>query len=129
MQSSTKLLIVGILMVLGSAGYYYYTTNGVQVSPDSSLTASSFSGTLGGGASVGSNVLALLSQIKGLSIDTNFFQSPSYTSLIDFSVVIPPENVGKSNPFVPLGGYVAPTTPTAPTTPQPRVATTTVSKK
>ena len=108
MQSSTKSLIVGIIMVLGSAGYYFYSLNGVQVSPDSSLTATPFGGTLGGNASVGSDVLSLLSQIRGLNIDTSFFQNAMYTSLIDFSVVIPPENVGKLNPFIPLGGYVQP---------------------
>ncbi len=106
MQSSGKSFIVGIILVVGAVIYYFYQAGGAPVSPDSSLTSTSGSSLILGGGSggVGSEVLALLSTIRGLNIDTSFFQSPMYLSLTDFTVIIPVENVGKANPFVPLGG-------------------------
>jgi len=111
--------IIGILIVVCAVGYYFYNaSNTAPASPDSSLTLTT-AGANGDG-SVGSNVLSLLSEIKGLNIDTSFFQTSVYESLTDFSVTIPSEPVGKSNPFLPLNGSVisvpAPTTLTATST-------------
>jgi hypothetical protein len=106
MQSSSKMpAIIGILLVVCAVGYYFYTTSNAPVSSDSSLTLTT---TSGGGGSVGSDVLSLLSEIKSLNIDTSFFQTPVYESLTDFSVTIPSEPVGKSNPFLPLPGSTLP---------------------
>jgi hypothetical protein len=114
MQSSSKMpAIIGILLVVCAVGYYFYSTSNAPVSSDSSLTLTTVGASSGG--SVGSNVLSLLSEIKGLNIDTSFFQTPVYESLTDFSVTIPSEPVGKSNPFTPLYGS-APSASTTSTT-------------
>ena len=103
MQSTSKIpAIIGILLVVCAVGYYFYSTSNAPVSSDSSLTLTTT--TSGGNGEVGSDVLSLLSEIKGLNIDTSFFQTPVYESLTDFSVTIPSEPVGKSNPFEPLTG-------------------------
>lgn len=109
MQPTSKApAIVGVLLVIGAVFYYFYTaSNAVPVSPESSLSISS--GLAGaGGATVGADVLNLLSQIKGLNIDTSFFQSSTYESLNDFSVTIPAEPVGKADPFIPIPGAAVP---------------------
>jgi hypothetical protein len=112
MQSSSKLpAVIGILLVIGAAFYYYYSylpSATAPVSPDSSLTVTSSGTSAPGGAVVGSDVLALLNEISGLNIDTSFFRTQVYQSLTDFTVTIPPEPVGKSNPFSPLPGYALP---------------------
>ncbi|MEK9177793.1 MAG: hypothetical protein AAB777_01580 [Patescibacteria group bacterium] len=54
---------------------------------------------------IGSQVLSLLNQIQSLRIDPTLFQSAVYKSLQDFSVNIPPEGVGRDNPFAPIPGY------------------------
>lgn len=111
MQSNSKLPIaIGIILVIAAVGYYFYSNSNPPVNPDSSLTSTPGSGTETG-SSVGSNVLSLLAEIKGLNIDTTFFQTPVYESLTDFSVTIPSEPVGKSNPFLPLPGSVLPAVP------------------
>jgi hypothetical protein len=112
MQSSSKMpAIIGILLVVCAVGYYFYSTSNAPVSSDSSLTLTTSS--TGGGGPVGSDVLSLLSEINGLNIDTSFFQTPVYESLTDFSVTIPSEPVGKSNPFMPLYGSALPNVSTS----------------
>ncbi len=54
---------------------------------------------------IGSQVLNLLGQIQSLRIDPTIFDSAVYKSLQDFSVNIPPEGVGRDNPFAPIPGY------------------------
>jgi hypothetical protein len=58
--------------------------------------------------SVGSSELSLLNQIRSLRIDTALFNDAAFRSLVDYSVAITPENVGRPNPFAPLPGESAP---------------------
>jgi hypothetical protein len=88
--------IGAIILVLGAIGYYFYS-GGSAAPTSSSFTVSSDNSV------VGSDVLSLLDQIQSLRIDTTLFQSPVYQSLTDFTVPIPPENIGKANPFLPIG--------------------------
>ena len=61
-------------------------------------------------ANVGTDVLTLLNQIQSLRIDKSIFESPEYQSLNDFSVAIPPQPVGRPNPFAPIPGFTPPST-------------------
>jgi hypothetical protein len=92
--------IGAIVLVLAAIGYYFYS-GGSAPAASSSFTISSAT------TSVGTDVVNLLNQIKSLRIDTSLFQAPVYESLTDFSVMVPPESIGKSNPFIPLGGSSA----------------------
>ncbi len=60
----------------------------------------------GGKESIGADVLGLLNQIQSLKIDSSIFRSAVYKSLQDFSVEVPPEGVGRDNPFAPFPGYI-----------------------
>lgn len=53
---------------------------------------------------VGNEIITALNQIEALILDRSLFADPVYRSLKDRSQIIPPEPVGKANPFDPIGG-------------------------
>jgi len=96
-QNSHLPEIIAIVLVVAAVGYYFYSSSSSNTTTSSSFTVSTAT------SSVGASVLALLSQVSSLKIDTSLFQSPVYQSLTDFTQPIPTEPIGKSNPFV-VGG-------------------------
>lgn len=52
---------------------------------------------------VGAEIIQALNQIERLQLDRAIFSDPVYKSLVDRSQPIPPEPVGKDNPFGPIG--------------------------
>jgi len=92
-QKSFLPQIIAIVLVVGAIGYYFYSSSNSNNSSNSSFTVSTAT------SSVGAYVLGLLSQISSLQINTALFQSPVYQSLTDFTVQVPPEPIGKANPF------------------------------
>lgn len=94
-KSSAKsvLVLVAVLIVIG--GIYFYMSG---TPADTSQVTEETGGDAGAG-DVGADVLVLLNQIKKLTIDKSFFASPVFTSLVDHTVPIYPQNVGKPNPF------------------------------
>jgi hypothetical protein len=102
--SSTKSTIT-ILVVIALAGLGYFWWSG-----NNTPSSSSISGTDASQAAVGVQVLNLLNQIQSLNIDTSLFSDPAFRTLVDYSVTIPPVNVGRPNPFAPIPGFKS-TTP------------------
>jgi len=99
--SKTKTyLTVGIIVVVLVIAYLYFT-GGSSPSAASLLQSST--------ASVGSEDLALLNQVRSIHIDTTLFSSPVYQSLQDYSVPIDPQNVSRPDPFAPIPGVPNPT--------------------
>ena len=50
------------------------------------------------------DLLALLLSLKTLDIDVSLFSDDRFRSLTDFSVELIPQQVGRQNPFLPIGG-------------------------
>ena len=50
----------------------------------------------------GEEILRLLSMLKGIDIDVNFFNDPLFRSLEDFSIQLPIADIGVPNPFAPF---------------------------
>lgn len=50
----------------------------------------------------GEEILKLLSILKDVDIDADFFSNPLFKSLEDFSVQLPIADIGVSNPFAPF---------------------------
>lgn len=50
------------------------------------------------------DLLTLLLSLKTLEIDTSIFSDDRFKSLIDFSVELVPQPIGRPNPFLPLEG-------------------------
>ena len=94
-KSSKKPIII-LVVVLACAGlaYFYFTgtptdtTSGLNSAP--SLETENIQGM---------RVLTLLNQITSLHIEPEFFTTASYSSLVDHTVPIYDQNVGKANPF------------------------------
>jgi hypothetical protein len=94
-NKNTIIIIIGLIVV--ALGYFFM--KGGSTVDDSAL--------LQGDVSVmsdnsGAQVLALLNQINAIEIDPSIFNSAVYRTLRDFSVPIPPQNVGRPNPFEPV---------------------------
>jgi hypothetical protein len=99
-QSSNKTWIwIAIIVIVTVIGYFYFY--GASAPAASPLVQSSSADS----EAVGSQVLTLLNQIQSLNIDTSIFSDPGFLTLRDYSVAIPPENVGRANPFAPLPGF------------------------
>lgn len=97
----SKKTMITILVVLVLAVIYLYFLG------DEGPTASSLLvGTEVGG--IGATELSLLNQMKSLHIDTSLFSDPAYEALVDYSVAIQPEPVGRPDPFAPVNGVSNP---------------------
>jgi flagellar basal body-associated protein FliL len=96
-SSKKSWIILGVVVVIALIAYFYYT--GGQVSPAAGTLVTSDSS-----AVVGAQVLDLLSEISTLKIDTSLFSDRAYQTLVDHTVPIPAQQVGRVNPFAPLPG-------------------------
>jgi hypothetical protein len=94
-SSKTPIVILVIILLIG-AGFYFYT----NATPSDTNSLTSDDSSTSEAALAGSKVLTLLNQITSLKIDTSLFKSPVYTSLMDHTVPIYEQPVGKPNPFL-----------------------------
>ncbi|HEY9583932.1 MAG TPA: hypothetical protein VJI66_03160 [Candidatus Paceibacterota bacterium] len=89
-----------VIIIIALFLYFYY-----KGSPDtdtaSSLESSNIEG-LEDAQVIGSRVLILLNQINALKIDASVFNSAIYESLVDYTIAIPEQPVGRPNPFAPV---------------------------
>ena len=53
---------------------------------------------------VDQELIALLLELRGIDLDETIFKDMVFLSLQDFSQVLVPEPVGRTNPFAPYGG-------------------------
>jgi len=105
-SSNKKTWIIGISIVVVLGGIWYFYTSGGSGSSTSQLVSSSPGGD-DATAVVGANVLGILNSISSINIDTSIFSSEAYQSLVDYSIAVPAQPVGRPNPFAPTGGIVA----------------------
>ncbi|MEW5908149.1 MAG: hypothetical protein AB1643_03185 [Patescibacteria group bacterium] len=109
----TKILIIILIIILIGAGIYYFTSDNKDESAVTSnvavITENGNTGPLSETETTkmnipeeGKNILNLLNQIKGVILDTDFFQSSAFKNLIDFSVELTSQPLGRDNPFAPL---------------------------
>lgn len=52
---------------------------------------------------VGEDVVQLNSTLQAVTLDSSLFTSAAYRGLIDFSVEVPVQPMGRKNPFNPIG--------------------------
>ena len=99
-------LIIGIVVVVvGCLAFYLFSGSST---PDITSVNPV-------GGSSGSQLLDLLNQSKSITLDLSIFSDPVFQSLVDSNQPIPPQPVGRSNPFLPLAASA--TTKTAVKTP------------
>lgn len=102
-QNSSKktLLIVIVIVIISLSVFFYY--KGSPTDSNISSVQSSGSPESVDAQIVGTRVLSLLNQISELKIDSSIFSSAVYKTLIDYTVEIPTQDVGRLNPFAPIG--------------------------
>jgi hypothetical protein len=90
-------ILLGVLLL---AGLYVYTQYFMKPA-SATLTESDNSATLSG------DILITIQKLHTITLDNSLFSDPAFQSLSDFGVTIPPEAVGRRNPFLPIGGIGA----------------------
>ncbi len=109
MTKNVKIIVaisIGIVVVVAG---YFYMTSGSAPSSDQGVVAVSSDDIQN---QIGKQLLSTLDNIKGITLDKDFVESPLFLSLQDFSIPISPQPVGRTNPFAPVGGSVAPVSST-----------------
>lgn len=102
-SSSKKTVIVFIIILAISGLLYFYSIGTPSDNSVSSLDVSLPPDAIAGNI-VGSRALVLLREISTLKIDPDFFRGAVYKSLLDYTIEVPPQNVGRVNPFQPFPG-------------------------
>jgi hypothetical protein len=92
-SSNLGVFVIIILILCAGVAYWGLTKND---SLDAALITDPNSAAV---APEGADVAALLNQIRSLNIDGSLFESDSYHSLYDFTIEVPIQPVGRSNPF------------------------------
>jgi amino acid permease len=88
-------IVIGILVVF--VGLVVYLNFFAGVSGEALLATSEAD------SPISKELLVTLSSLHTLTLDTSIFANPVFNSLTNFGVELPPENVGRRNPFLPAG--------------------------
>lgn len=83
-----------VLLLLGFLGYQLFISEPAVLQDADILSDTGIAG---------QDVLVLVDQLERISIDQNFFLSPLFGNLRDFSQTVLPEARGRINPFAAIG--------------------------
>lgn len=90
-------LIILVIVVIGFVAYNIFVVG--NNNDDAALVSVSAANA----DTSGGELLILLNTLRAIDLDTSIFQNSEFRGLIDFSIDINPEPVGRSNPFAPIG--------------------------
>lgn len=102
MSRKNKVILIILLVILAFFGYRFMFKKGAS-SGKSDLAVDSGTGASGQSA-IGRDLIVTISKLKSLNLDDALFKDPIFNNLSDFSVPLIPQEVGRSNPFSPIGG-------------------------
>lgn len=127
-SKATAIALVAII-VISFGLFFYYFQKDASDDPDSLLETTN-SDESNEARAASDRIVKILNQVSALQIDDKIFKTAVYKSLVDYSVQIPEQNVGRVNPFAPVSGIVtsAPAVVT-PTVVTPAVAPAQAKKK
>lgn len=91
--------LIGLLLLVGLFFVYANFIKGTDNDP--LLTSTQVAGV--DGSAAGEEIILILSEVNRIRLDTSLFENEKFKSLIDRRVEIEPENVGRVNPFDPIG--------------------------
>ncbi|HEY4503878.1 MAG TPA: hypothetical protein VJJ28_02115 [Candidatus Paceibacterota bacterium] len=104
-SSKKPIIIVIVILTLIALTYFYFSGSPTDSSPSLTSDESAKSSA----QIVGAQVLVLLNQLNSLNIETKIFDTPVYKSLVDHTVTVLEQRVGKPNPFASsFGGFFPP---------------------
>ena len=97
-----KKLIITVIVII--AAFFVYGKFFAKDSSSGPLLGSTQSNTPENSADVlGADIIRAINQIDSLSLDRSVFSNPVLLELVDRSETIQTEDVGKPNPFSPIG--------------------------
>ena len=91
--------IIGLFLLVGL--YFVYVTYIQGTENDPLFTSTKVTGI--DGTVAGQEIISILEELKDIEIKTSIFQDEQFNSLVDRRTEIIPENVGRNNPFDPIG--------------------------
>jgi hypothetical protein len=106
MNALKNITILFVALVILGVGYMYIANNKKADTPVAGGTVRSTSNTLAAApiqSDVGKELLNTLLQLRSLSLDDKIFSDQLFLNLVDFSVEIAPQPIGRFNPFAPIG--------------------------
>ncbi|MEK7095331.1 MAG: hypothetical protein AAB895_01675 [Patescibacteria group bacterium] len=112
-SSKKSIIALVIVIILVALGYFYFSGEPTDESTSSLESENS----LAAAASLADSakIIALLNQVNAINLDIDFFKSSAFTSLVDNTVVVPEQNVGRPNPFIAVPGtFAVPQSPVVP---------------
>lgn len=95
LKQNKAAVLGGVLVLLVGYVYFAYFSGSSSAPLLSSSDAS---------VTLSQNLLVTLQNLHTIKLDNSIFTMPTFQSLTDFGVVIPPQNVGRRNPFIPIAG-------------------------
>jgi flagellar basal body-associated protein FliL len=98
MKFSLKTIIIGIVIVLVLGGAYLYFFSSSVQSPVTATTPASADQ---------QQFLDLAAELSPISFNTAIFSDPRFTSLVDITVPITPDQQGRPDPFAPIPGVTS----------------------
>lgn len=102
---ANRTVIGGVIVaVLGLYSYFTYFSgsSSAVISSDEAVSPAS------------QQLLLTLGRLNTIKLDESIFADAVFLSLSDFGVTIPPENIGRRNPFAPVGASSGTTTQVLP---------------
>jgi hypothetical protein len=109
-DSSKGTYIMLAIIIVVSLGLYFYF-KGTPSEGDLETLETSGTPEAIQAEEAANKVVAILNQIDSLKIDDSLFSSMTYRSLVDYTITIPEQNVGRPNPFAPIPGIKKAPTP------------------
>ena len=97
-ENGKSILIFGAILIVAFIAYSYLfkgSDNGKTLVQSSPTAAD-------GGEVVGGDLLAVLNNLQAINLDDAVFNDPIFQHLRNFRVEIPPEPIGRPNPFAPI---------------------------
>jgi len=93
LKENKMLTLGGVVVLVGALVYFMFFSDSVD---NPGVTAGTET------AAVSRDLVITLSNLNTIKLDASIFTDPVFTSLSDFGVQIPLQNVGRRNPFEPF---------------------------
>lgn len=106
MSKKNKVMLVVLLVILAFFGYRFMFKK--DASSGKSDLAVDAGAEASGQSAIGRDLIVTISKLKSLNLDDSLFKDPIFNNLSDFSIPLIPQEVGRSNPFSPIGGSANP---------------------
>jgi apolipoprotein N-acyltransferase len=95
-----KIVALTLIVLLSAVGYDYLHAQPAAADGDLTSSAAASSTSV-------DQLLGVVNEIQNIQLDGSIFQDPAFLSLQDDTTTLPPEAIGRNNPFAPLSSSQA----------------------